>query len=84
MTGEARETDAPGDGAVAAPVGLAFEEAGEQGQVVPLLLGGGGEELVIVFAHEGELQGVEVGVEGIEVDLGQSFHGVFCVSRWRS
>ena len=52
--------------------------------MVPLLLGGGGDELVIVFAHEGELQGIEVGVEGIEVDFGRAIHGVFSVSRWRS
>ena len=84
VDGESGEADAPGDGAVAALGGLAFEKAGEQGQMVPLVLGGGGDELVIVFAHEGELQGVEVGVEGIEVDCGQSFHGVFSVSRWRS
>ena len=39
--GEAGEADAPGDGAVAAPGGLALDETGEQGQVVPLLFGGG-------------------------------------------
>ena len=53
LHGEAGEADAPGDGAVAAPGGLAFQQSGEQGQVVPLLLRGGLHELGIVFAHEG-------------------------------
>ncbi|MDE0056005.1 MAG: hypothetical protein OXT64_17375 [Gammaproteobacteria bacterium] len=57
---EAGEPYAPGDGAVAALGGLAFDEPGEQRQVVPLLLGGG-DEFAVVFADEGELQGVEVG-----------------------
>ena len=41
VDGEAGEADAPSDGAVAALSGLAFDEAGKQGQVVPLVLGGG-------------------------------------------
>ena len=82
--GEAGEADAPGDGAVAAPGGLALDETGEQGQVVPLLFGGGLDEVGVVFAHERQLDGVEVGVEGVEVDFGRSFHGVFSGSRWRS
>ena len=84
LDGEAGEADAPGDGAVATLGGLAFDQPGEQRQVVPLLVGGGGDERVIVFADEGELQGVEVGMEGIEVDFGRSFHGFFSGSRWRS
>ena len=84
LDGEAGESDAPGDGSVAAPGGLAFDESGEQRQVVPLLLRGSGDELAIVFADEGELQGVEVGVEGIEVDFGRWFHDFFSGSRWRS
>ena len=57
LTGKRGETDTPGDGAVARPGASPSRRAGEQGQVVPLLLGGGGDELVMVFAHEGELQG---------------------------
>ena len=59
-------------------------QSGEQREVVPLLLRGGGDELLIVFTDEDKLQGVEVGVEGIEVDFGRSFHDFFSGSRWRS
>ena len=84
LDGEAGEADASGDGAVAAPGRFALDESGEQGQVVPLLLGGGLDEVRVVFADEGELDGVEIGVEGVEVDFGRTGHGVFSGSRWRS
>ena len=70
LHGESGETDAPFNGTVASQVGLALDESFEHGEVVGLLFGGAAHDVGVVLADEGELEGVEMGVEGIEVGAG--------------
>ena len=70
LHGESGESDAPFDGAVASQVGLALDESFEHGEVVGLLFGGTSHDVGVVLADEGELEDVEMGVEGIEVVRG--------------
>ena len=46
---------------------LALEQMGEEGEVVVVFFGGVFGELEIVLEDEGELEVVEVGVEGVVV-----------------
>jgi hypothetical protein len=76
--GEAGALDAPGDGAVGAQGGFAFDELGEVVEVGDGFFGGGGGERLAVLFEEGQAQGVEVGVEGGGGGAGSGrfgFHG---------
>ena len=61
--GEAGGLDAPGDGAVGAQGGFAFDELGEVVEVAEGVFGGGGGERLAVLFEEGQAQGVEVGIK---------------------
>ncbi len=72
--GEARGLDAPGDAAVGAQGGFAFDELGEVVEVGQGVFGGGGGEGLAVLSEEGQAQGVEVGVEKVWIWRGFGFH----------
>lgn len=86
--GKAGESHASFDGAVLSSLGFAFDELGEEGDVVAVLFGGKLGEVVEVLVDEGEFEVVEIAVErfglGGAVRFGCRHGGVSCLLQRRA
>lgn len=72
---EARQSDAPLDAALFAPVGLALDEPRQKLDVGPLLGSGLLRQGFEVLAHKGQFESFQVGAQRIGFGWGISFHG---------